>query len=496
VDLGVEAVYLNPVFEAPSSHKYDAATWHHIDPNFGPDPEGDRRLIKSETPDDPATWVWTAADRQFLELIEKLHEKNIHIIIDGVFNHMGLNSWVYRDLVKNQRESRFSSWMKVERWADETEDGSTDIRTWEGYRELPEIMQNRSGITEGPKNYIFEITRRWMDPAGNGDLSKGIDGWRLDVAFCIKHPFWKKWRKYVRSINPEAFLVAEVIDTPEKQKPYLKGDEFDAVMNYNFAFAVSDFFIRKKRKPLKPSELDHRLNQLREAFPDEVTGVMHNLLGSHDTDRTASRILNNRLFTVRRWSDYYEKAKMVNPEYKTGKPGDEERAVHRRMIVFQMTWPGSPVIYYGDEAGMWGPNDPCNRKPMLWPDLEYDHEMTFPNEPHRKPEPCRFDHEMHDLHRRLIRLRREWSCLKTGSCRTVAADDRFSVFGFERYIGEQVVLILFNNGIKPYECAPPDHAGSELLFSWDSEMSDNGIITLKPGGVIIAGKRNGSTRAG
>ncbi len=483
-ELGVEGIYFNPLFEAPSSHKYDAATWHHIDPNFGPDPDGDRKLITSETPDDPKTWVWTSADKLFLELVRKLHERGIYVIIDGVFNHMGLNSWVYEDLVKNQRNSRFSDWMKVEKWADETKEGETIIRTWEGYKELPEIMQNRSGILPGPREYIFDITRRWMDPEGNGDLSKGIDGWRLDVAFCIKHPFWKKWRKHVRSINPEAFLLAEVIDTPKKQKPYLKGDEFDAVMNYNFAFAISEYFI-KNRKKIKPSELDANLEELRNAYPAQVSEVMHNLLGSHDTDRAASRILNAHLFTMRSWGDYYHKAKMENPEYKTGKPGEEARHIHKLMVVFQMTYLGSPVIYYGDEAGMWGPNDPCNRKPMLWPELSYDDEAVFPNEPDRAHEKTGFDREMFEHHKKLTGLRKKYPALSKGAYRTVVADDLNSVFGFERYNGDEKVAVLFNTGSKPYECCPEGYAESQIVFSLRASQSENGIVRMEPGGAVI-----------
>ncbi|MCH8567011.1 MAG: glycoside hydrolase family 13 protein [Balneolales bacterium] len=486
-DLGVQGIYFNPLFEAPSSHKYDASTYHHVDPNFGPDPDGDRKLIESEIPGAPDTWVWTSADKLFLEIIEKCHDRGIYIIIDGVFNHMGLNSWIYKDIVKNQRKSPYKDWMKVEQWADESEDGTTRIRTWEGYKELPELNQNRSGIVEGPRNYIFDITRRWMDPHGNGDLSKGIDGWRLDVAFCVKHPFWKKWRKHVRSINAEAFLLAEIIDSPEKQKPYLKGDEFDAVMNYNFAFAVSEFFIKENR-PLLPSGLDQKLSELRGAYSSQVSHVMHNLLGSHDTDRVASRILNSSLFNMRWWNDYYEKAKMVNPAYKTGKPDESHRKIQRLMIVFQMMYIGSPVIYYGDEAGMWGANDPCNRKPMVWPEFSYEAEYIFPNEPDRVPEVYGFDQELFSLHKELISIRKKYAELSVGDYQTMLCDDDFGVFGFERFLETARTAILFNSGTSVYECLPEGYTNSELLFAIDAEKSPNGSCLLRPGSVIILRK--------
>ncbi|RMF66490.1 MAG: alpha-amylase, partial [Calditrichaeota bacterium] len=236
-ELGIGAIYLNPVFDAPSHHKYDGASYHHIDPNFGPDPRGDRRLMAQETPDDPATWVWTAADRMMLQLIGELHRRKMRVIFDGVFNHMGVNSWAFQDVLVRQRESRFKDWFKIRSWDDEGKKTKFAYKGWCGVRDLPEFRQDARGIVDGPKQYIYAATRRWMDPDGDGNPEDGIDGWRLDVAFCIAHPFWQEWREFVKSINPDAYLTAEVIDPPEVLQPYLRGDEFDAVMNYNFAFS-------------------------------------------------------------------------------------------------------------------------------------------------------------------------------------------------------------------------------------------------------------------
>lgn len=487
--LGVQALYLNPVFEAPSSHKYDAATWHHIDPTFGPDPDSDRKLIQKETPHDPSTWVWTSADKLFLRLIEEVHARGMFIIIDGVFNHMGLNSWVYQDIIKNQRNSPYRDWLKVEKWADETKDGSTIVKTWEGFRELPEILQDKNGIVEGPSEYIFNITKRWMDPLGNGDLSKGIDGWRLDVAFCIRHPFWKKWRRHVRGINPQAYLLAEVIDTPEKQKPYLQGDEFDAVMNYNFAFALSEYFIRVKR-PMKPSELDKKLEDLRNAYPFQVCEVMHNLLGSHDTDRFASRILNSNLFTMRRWSEYYEQSKMVNPKYKTEKPDAQARHIQKLMVVFQMTYIGAPVIYYGDEAGLWGANDPCNRKPMPWTDMEMADEKTFPNGASSSGNGAGFDHELFDHYKTLCHLRLGSPALSKGGYKTLIADDATGVFGFLRTLPDGNVAVFFNSGEKPEEIIIPNLQIRGQMFALGGATVDGDAVRLNPDSAVIIGCEN------
>ena len=135
--LGIGAIYLNPVFWSPSLHKYDAVTYHHIDPYFGPDPEGDIKMIESEFPDNSATWVWTSADKLFLNLINEIHKRDMKIIIDGVFNHMGLNSWAFKDVVKNQQKSKYKEWFKIKSWDDETKGTKFVYDGWYGVKELP-----------------------------------------------------------------------------------------------------------------------------------------------------------------------------------------------------------------------------------------------------------------------------------------------------------------------------------------------------------------------
>lgn len=444
-DLGIGALYLNPVFESPSHHKYDAACFHHVDANFGPDPGGDRELMKQEIPDDPESWVWTSADKLLIKLIREVHKKGMKIILDGVFNHMGLNSWVYRDVAEKQQNSRYKDWMAVEQW-DDFEHGKTfKVKTWEGYNELPEFRQDRKGIVEGPRKYIFDITRRWMDPNGNGDLNAGIDGWRLDVAYCVKHPFWKAWRKHVRSINPDAYLVAEVIDNLEKQKPYLKGDEFDAVMNYNFAFACTEFFIRDKNR-LTAGQFDARLRELREAYRPDTAYVMQNLLDSHDTDRVASRIVNRNMASIRKWREYYFISKGENPEYDTRQPDRYEKRILKLLVLFQMTYPGAPMIYYGSEAGMYGANDPCCRKPMIWPDIQYDDDATGPDlQPRAKPYKLGFDYDLYTHYRKLIHIRNNNEVFQLGDFKSVLTDNDHEVFIFSRSHKDEHTLVLVNN---------------------------------------------------
>ncbi len=451
-NLGVTAIYLNPIFVAPSLHKYDGASYHHVEPTFGPDPEGDRALIASEVPDDPSTWKWTAADKLALELINEVHRRDMHIIFDGVFNHMGINSWAFQDVVINQQESKYRDWFTVKSWDNPMKGTRFDYEGWFGVKTLPELREDENGIVDGPKQYIFDSTRRWMDPNGDGDPSDGIDGWRLDVAFCVGHPFWKDWRKVVKSINPEAYTTAEIVDPIEKVKPYLEGDEFDAVMNYNFAFTCSEYFVDEKNR-ISTSEFDKRLRDLREAFDPGVAYVQQNLFGSHDTNRLASHIVNRDKRSYRDWGTYFGQSQVEhNGNYDTRKPTAKERESQKLFALFQMTYLGAPMVYYGDEVGMWGANDPDCRKPMVWLDIIYDDEVTLANgEKKSSPDSVYFDQELHDYYRKLIHIRRESNALKYGSYETLITDD--TVYAFKRTCGKEHVLVFINNDNKKQERA-------------------------------------------
>ncbi len=444
-DLGIGAIYLNPVFEAPSSHKYDGATYHHIDPHFGPDPQADKKLILSEIPDDPSTWVWTEADKLFLKLIEEVHRREMKIIIDGVFNHMGLNSWAFKDVVEKQKESKYKDWFSIKSWKDE---GKFDYEGWFGVRELPELREDENGIVEGPKDYIFNITRRWMDPNGDGNPDDGIDGWRLDVAFCVKHQFWKDWRKLVKSINPNSYITAEIIDTPEANIDYLQGDEFDAVMNYNFLFSTAEYFIDDKSK-ISASQFIKDLDYLRNLYHEEVTYSMQNLFGSHDTQRVLSHILNRDKYKIRNWGETFEKWKGSNPDYNISKPGKYEKEIFKLMLIFQMTYVGAPYIYYGDEVGMWGANDPCCRKPMLWENLQYQLESLLPNQISKSsPDLVEIDLEIFNHCKKLIAIRNKFYVLQTGKFETLLVDDEKDLIVFRRFDDIKEIIVVINRSDK------------------------------------------------
>ena len=211
VDLGINAIYLNPVFESHSLHKYDTESYFHIDNNFGPDPQGDRKIMARENPAKPATWRWTAADKLFLKFIKLAHQRGIRVIIDGVFNHVGLRFWAFQDVRKNGQKSAYKNWFTIRSWDDpETEQDEFEYTGWVGVRELPELREDDDGLVPPIRAHIFAAVKRWMDPNGDGDPSDGIDGWRLDVAEMVHHNFWKDFRTHVKKINQNAYITAEI----------------------------------------------------------------------------------------------------------------------------------------------------------------------------------------------------------------------------------------------------------------------------------------------
>ncbi|MEY5060171.1 MAG: Neopullulanase 2, partial [Planctomycetota bacterium] len=280
--LGVTAVYLNPVFEAPSPHKYDARSFVHIDDNFGT--KGDYAAASAaEDLAKPGTWTFTASDRAFIELVAELHKAGIKVVLDGVFNHVGDQHEAFADVRANGAKSRFSDWFAIKSFEPFSYEG------WAGFGQLPAFAKSEKGFaSDAVRRHIFAVTRRWMDPNMDGDPSDGIDGWRLDVPNEVPMPFWREWRAHVKAINPDAYISGEIWSRADD---WLGVRGFDAVMNYPFASAAVQWVGGGARK-ITASELDSRLAELRLAYPDESTHALMNLVDSHDTDRVASMMRN------------------------------------------------------------------------------------------------------------------------------------------------------------------------------------------------------------
>src|SRR5205814_5670695 len=281
--LGVNAIYLNPMFEAESMHKYDTADYRHIDDNFGV--KGDLAQLAGET-DDPATWKWSASDRLFLTFVEKAHAMGFKVILDGVFNHVGKAHPFFQDVLKNGKNSKYAKWFEITDWGT---DGTIQYKAWDKPNgELPIFRKTPdTGLAQGPYEHIMAITKRWLAP--DGDARRGVDGFRLDVPGDIPHPFWIEWHKLVKNTKKDAYISGEIWDWAQ---PWLNdGDQFDAVMNYRFAIACQDFFVNQA-KAITPTQFNTRLNQLIYTYPLQVALVQMNLFDSHDTDRFASMFMN------------------------------------------------------------------------------------------------------------------------------------------------------------------------------------------------------------
>jgi len=441
-NLGVEGIYFNPVFEAPSLHKYDAASYHHIDDNFGPDPSGDkRRIARANETGSPESWIWTSADSTFLRLLDEAHKRGMKVVIDGVFNHTGTEFFAMKDLKKHGKNSPYAHWYEVTSWDDPaTPENEFDYEGWWGYKGLPVLKEDDNGIVDGPRQYFFDITERWMDPNGDGDPSDGIDGWRLDVMNEVAAPFWRDWYQHVKSMNPQAITVAEIWDNAGE---WIADKRVDATMNYLLAKAVKRFFIDQDSS-ITAGEFYNELTHILDSYSETTNHVLWNLMDSHDTDRLPSMVANPD-------NEYDQNnSPRWNPDYIVRKPTLQERQIQKQIAAFQLTFQGAPMIYYGDEAGMWGADDPDDRKPMTWPEMEFAPETHHPLPGHSRPkDSIRFDPGLFEYYRQLIAIRLENPALKTGDIQLLRDNYGENIFTFARSGSEQQAVVIFNRATNP-----------------------------------------------
>ncbi|MEM9064626.1 MAG: glycoside hydrolase family 13 protein [Planctomycetota bacterium] len=357
-DLGVDAIYLCPVFEAGSEHKYDARDHRHIDRTLGDPgaPPTEWAPVEGEA-QSPATWTFTSADQYFIdEFLPACKERGIRVILDGVFNHTGREHFAFRDVLENGASSEYAEWFNFEF---DDEGNTIGWDAWDrpnGF--LPTFRQtDRGDLVEPVKAHLYNVTRRWMDPNSDGDPSDGIDGWRLDVASEIGLLFWYDWRRLCRAINPDCVLIAEEWGDAER---YFRGNAFDAQMNYPFARAVIGWL----RDGVSSEETVRRLRDVFDHDPFTDLAQM-NLLASHDTERLVTMLHNPG-------REYDQGAALhigTAEGYDPGQPSERAYALAALGMAFQATHGGSPMIYNGDEFGVHGADDPDNRKPVPWPEL-------------------------------------------------------------------------------------------------------------------------------
>ncbi|RME05100.1 MAG: alpha-glycosidase [Planctomycetota bacterium] len=351
-DLGVNGLYLNPIFLSPSSHKYDTQDYFRVDPHFG-------------------------GNGAFRRLVGALKKARMRLILDGVFNHSGSRFFAFEHLKRYQQRSPYRHWYIVHRFP-VVEKKNPDYECWWGFGHLPKLNTAYPAV----RQYLLRVAKFW--------LRQGADGWRLDVPNEVSSDFWRAFRKVTKSVKPDAYLFGEIW---QDAQPWLRGDQFDGVMNYRWREAVIDFFARQT---LTPTQFCDRLMRQRLTHYQASLYAMYNLLGSHDVERI--------------WTVF---------------DGREDRL--RLALVFQFTYPGVPAIYYGDEIGMEGGKDPENRRCFPW----------------RRE---KWKVGLRDFYRKLIRIRRSTLSLQRGDFRRVLVLDEKGVFVFSRTFRGRTVYVVLHRG--------------------------------------------------
>ena len=465
-DLGVNALYLNPVFESPSLHKYGATLLHHIDNNFGPNPENDIAIIQTENPASPKSWQWTSADKLFLDLIKECHSRDMKIIIDGVFNHVGIDFWALKRVRAEGPSSSYTNWFTIKKWDDPTTiEDEFEYEGWSGHKGLPEFKQNKNSYPESLKSYFKAIIKRWMDPNNDGNPEDGIDGWRLDVAAEVPINFWKEFRKWVKEINPDSYITGEIwwedykTNKLKNASKWIKGDAFDSVMNYRFADNCYQYFIQTE-SPLTTKDFTSKIKRIHSDYSYNICLSLQNLLGSHDTQRVISMIENpnHRL-------DHGANLKR-NRNYAVSPLSQHNIKKADQLLAYQFFSPGAPYIYYGDEVGMWGADDPDCRKPMIWDDIQYEDEHALPyGNARKKGYQVSQDKSRLNFFKRLCAIRKSNTALSEGDFNIILQNNRTRMLGFRRTHKQNECLAFFNSSDTPQEIPKVADSMKLELFS-------------------------------
>ena len=526
-ELGINAVWLNPVFFSYQNHKYGANDFRHISPDFGTiktsgethgveinrnnkygnksyvDVLGNKATTSSELKllevnlkgenrgkngygetEDPATWVWTESDLIMVDLIKEFHKNGIRVIFDGVFNHSSSEHWTFNMVLADGENSKYKDWYKFTDFGQHvqiTDDMSdeqafetlianrkrTIYNAWGGFDSLPEF----NTFNQEYKEYIFNITRKWMcGPDGkeseNWMEDDGIDGWRLDVPNCLENQnFWNEWREVVKGSKKDSYITAELWGNASGD--INGGNKFDTVMNYEWLKTVIGFFINQSREggvryKLKAQDFFNELREKRTWYPYQALQASQNLNGSHDTDRLYSRIVNDVVGRNLEEGKQLEKGyNGIRPDLASNyhpnttidwrnspiKPKD----ILKLISIFQMTYIGAPMLFYGDEVGMWGATDPYCRKPMLWKEFLYDNEKNPSHINQNEVYEQKVDSDLFEWYKKLIRIRLENKTLVYGKFREVFADNERDVIAYERVIEDQSIIVVINNSFNSWE---------------------------------------------
>ena len=495
-ELGVEVVYFNPLFVSPSNHKYDIQDYDYIDPHYGKIVDDGGEVLPDGVTDNSQATKYKkrttglknleASNELFIKLVEELHRRGMKVILDGVFNHCGsFNKWMDRERIYEgekdyepgayiSADSPYRSYFRFFKEGPENWPYNGNYDGWWGHDTLPKLNYEDSVKLE---NYILYIGRKWVSPPYN------VDGWRLDVAADLgrsneyNHDFWKKFRRAVKDANPNALILAEHYGDPSD---WLKGDEWDTVMNYDAFMEPITWFLTGMEKHSDEAReellgnIDNFIGSMAHHMSNMLTPslqVAMNELSNHDHSRFLTRTNH-----------------MVGRVEHLGPEAANEyvnKAVMREAVAMQMTWVGAPTIYYGDEAGVCGFTDPDNRRTYPW---------------------GREDHELIAFHKEAIRIHKEHPALRTGSLKILGGEE--NVLSYARFKGNDRIVIVINNRSERTEVKVPVWEAEipakcrmkRLLYSYkdgytteyEEYLVEDGevVANMGPHSALVLGMRN------
>lgn len=495
-DLGVEVVYFNPLFVSPSNHKYDIQDYDYIDPHYGKIVDDGGEVLPNGVTDNSQATKYKkrttglknleASNELFIKLVEELHRRGMKVILDGVFNHCGsFNKWMDRERIYEGEEdyepgayvsadSPYRSYFRFFKEGPENWPYNGNYDGWWGHDTLPKLNYEDSVKLE---NYILYIGRKWVSPPYN------VDGWRLDVAADLgrsneyNHEFWQKFRRAVKDANPNALILAEHYGDPSD---WLKGDEWDTVMNYDAFMEPVTWFLTGMEKHSDEAReellgnIDNFIGSMAHHMSNMLTPslqVAMNELSNHDHSRFLTRTNH-----------------MVGRVEQLGPEAANEyvnKAVMREAVVMQMTWVGAPTVYYGDEAGVCGFTDPDNRRTYPW-----GHE----------------DQELIAFHKEAIRIHKEHPALKTGSLKILGGEE--NILSYARFKGHDRIIVVINNRSERAEVKVPVWEAEipikcrmkRLLYSYkdgytteyEEYLVEDGevVANMGPHSALVLGMRN------
>ena len=495
-ELGVEVVYFNPLFVSPSNHKYDIQDYDYIDPHYGKIVDDGGEVLPNGVTDNSQATKYKkrttglknleASNELFIKLVEELHRRGMKVILDGVFNHCGsFNKWMDRERIYEgeadyepgayvSADSPYRSYFRFFKEGPENWPYNGNYDGWWGHDTLPKLNYEDSVKLE---NYILYIGRKWVSPPYN------VDGWRLDVAADLgrsneyNHEFWQKFRRAVKDANPNALILAEHYGDPSD---WLKGDEWDTVMNYDAFMEPVTWFLTGMEKHSDEAReellgnIDNFIGSMAHHMSNMLTPslqVAMNELSNHDHSRFLTRTNH-----------------MVGRVEHLGPEAANEyvnKAVMREAVVMQMTWVGAPTVYYGDEAGVCGFTDPDNRRTYPW-----GHE----------------DQELIAFHKEAIRIHKEHPALKTGSLKILGGEE--NILSYARFKGHDRIIVVINNRSERAEVKVPVWEAEipikcrmkRLLYSYkdgytteyEEYLVEDGevVANMGPHSALVLGMRN------